>query len=83
MNTQTSTTCICGKKRNGLNSTNWTRHLDSCKKRKLQFSAGSITKFLKTNTNSSTSSSIQMQCNTIGNYLLNYNTTVNIELEIL
>lgn len=52
MNTQTSTTCICGKKRNGLNSFNWTRHLDSCKKRKLQCSAGSITKFLKTNTTS-------------------------------
>ena len=27
--------CYCGKKRSGLNLTNWTRHLKSCKKRKL------------------------------------------------
>lgn len=41
-----NTSCICGKTRSGLNRTNWQRHLNSCKKRKLQFSACSISKFL-------------------------------------
>jgi len=41
-----STSCKCGRIRGELNKTNWTRHLESCgKKKKLQ--STSITSFFK------------------------------------
>lgn len=39
--------CVCGKMRLGINDTNWSRHLMSCKKRKMSRMAPSITHFLK------------------------------------
>uniref|UniRef100_A0A2S2PLW4 Zinc finger MYM-type protein 5 n=2 Tax=Schizaphis graminum TaxID=13262 RepID=A0A2S2PLW4_SCHGA len=36
--------CMCGKRREGLNKTNWTRHINSCKTRKLSLN-NSISRF--------------------------------------
>lgn len=41
--------CACGKQRDKLNSTNWKRHVDACKKRKT-YGQNSISKFFKTTT---------------------------------
>jgi len=40
--------CICGKKREQLNSTNWKRHLDNCKVRKTKMSSRPISSFFPT-----------------------------------
>jgi len=43
--------CVCGKKRAGLNSTNWSRHVNNCKKKKLTETGSlQISKFFKTET---------------------------------
>lgn len=42
--------CDCGKKRGTINSTNWSRHLDACVKRKKSSSKFGITKFFKPTT---------------------------------
>lgn len=44
--------CECGKKRDKLNKTNWTRHVNSCtnKKRKIMSNNSNIAKFFKTTT---------------------------------
>lgn len=39
--------CVCGK-REQLNITNWKRHLDNCKARKIKISSRSITSFFPT-----------------------------------
>lgn len=40
--------CVCGKKRENLNITNWKRHLDNCKQRKTKITSRSITSFFNT-----------------------------------
>ncbi|XP_050063498.1 uncharacterized protein LOC126552725 isoform X21 [Aphis gossypii] len=40
--------CVCGKKRENLNITNWKRHLDNCKQRKTKINSRSITSFFNT-----------------------------------
>lgn len=40
--------CTCGKKRSDLNSTNWTRHVQSCEKRKLSCNINSDANDIKT-----------------------------------
>jgi len=42
-----SDTCLCGKKQLSLNSTNWSRHVISCKKKKICLGNSSITNFFK------------------------------------
>lgn len=43
-----SPVCICGKLRGEMNSTNWSRHMESCqKKRKQNSNSSSILKFFK------------------------------------
>lgn len=37
--------CVCGKKREQLNITNWKRHLDNCKARKIKISSRPISFF--------------------------------------
>lgn len=37
--------CVCGKKREQLNITNWNRHLDNCKTRKTKISSRPISSF--------------------------------------
>lgn len=37
--------CVCGKKREQLNITNWKRHLDNCKPRKTKISSRPISSF--------------------------------------
>lgn len=40
-------TCLCGKKRLSLNTTNWSRHVISCKKKRVCSGNSSITNFFK------------------------------------
>lgn len=40
--------CICGKKREQMNPTNWKRHLDYCKIRKNKMTSRPISSFFPT-----------------------------------
>lgn len=42
-----SVVCRCGKKKNNLNSTNWARHITTCKIMKSVNATGNISSFLK------------------------------------
>lgn len=46
--------CICGKKKNTLNSTNWARHINACKTIKKKKSSLSIFTYFKKSTTPST-----------------------------
>lgn len=46
--------CVCGKKRERMNNTNWARHLSSCTKIILSKSSPSVFNFFKTPECSST-----------------------------
>lgn len=48
--------CVCGKKRSNLNQTNWTRHVNACKKKKSCSTAHSISTYFKTVSSSTTTS---------------------------
>lgn len=50
--------CNCGKKRGSINSTNWERHLNACKKRKNISSMSSIIKFFKSSTSTTYTSTL-------------------------
>lgn len=45
--------CSCGKKRFGLNNTNWSRHIISCKKKKICTGNNTIENFFKIPTTTS------------------------------
>lgn len=44
-----SSICVCGKMKGDMNHTNWSRHLDSCKKKRKLNGTESIVKYFKTN----------------------------------
>ncbi|XP_029348041.1 zinc finger MYM-type protein 1-like [Acyrthosiphon pisum] len=50
--------CNCGKKRGSINSTNWERYLNACKKRKNISSMSSIIKFFKSSTSTTSTSTL-------------------------
>lgn len=44
--------CACGKKKNNINSTNWSRHLMSCKIEKIKQKCSTISTYFNTSVGS-------------------------------
>lgn len=77
--------CVCGKKKSNLNSTNWSRHIESCKLIKLkrentENKNGNIMNFYKRSTLSS-DPNMDIKKKRIGNGK-NYYFTISIYLGI-
>ena len=63
--------CVCGKKREQLNITNWKRHLDNCKVRKTKISSRSISSFFPTPITVQMNTGTNYSCS-FGKYLLSF-----------
>lgn len=56
--------CLCGKKKGVLNSTNWTRHITSCKVMKNKNTCSDISSFFKIPATATASNSSNNELNT-------------------